>query len=1278
MSLLHLITENQLDEWVRGHAQDAQRVIVELVWRLVAASSPHPRERRFPLGDSIGQHGPDGVLDAIEEFNPFIPEGRSYWEIGTNIDAGDKATSDYKSSTAATPIEIRRNAAFIFVTPLSGRRDWQYTWKEEQQATWLENRRQLAEWRDIRIIDGTKLIDWLHSFPAVERWLAGKMGRISINQAETPTELWDELKTIGEPPPLPPELFLVNREEGRNRLADVFSGTIVQLRLDTHFPDQIPEFVAAHLATLNKEENAEAAGRCIILNSIDAWQAVLSLLTVPHVFVANFAFEDTDVAVTRLLQRTQRMGHAIIFRGLPGGIPHPNRVKIVNPKSYEIQQELEKAGYLPERARVLAQKSDGNIGSLLRCIQNLSIMPEWSQGTAAAELAVAVMLGSWSGNTNADQSLVEKLSGEPFGEWVDKLRAVTLLPATPLMQREGAWKFISRYEGWYSLGPRIHDDILDRFQEITITALSESDPQFDLPPNERYMANFQGKTLAHSSLLRQGLAESLALLGSHSAALISCSAGKAEATANIVVRKLLASSEWIDWASMDRVLPLLAEAAPEQFLSAVENSLKSSPCPFDMLFAQEGDGLTGGNCTTGLLWALETLAWDNNHFTRVMLILGGLADRDPGGKWVNRPSNSLTTILLPWLPQTCAPITKRLRCVELLLARVPGVAWKLILTLLPDSHQSSSGTHKPTWRSYIPDNWTNTVKESEYWTQANAYFEMALNTAKNDCSKLIELIRRIDDFPPPSRDEMIGYLKSDSVLVLPDEQRIKLWTELVALVSKHRKFSDAEWALEEAVLARIDEVIEYLRPHSPFFLHQRLFGEREWELLDERGDYQEQFKALEVRRQSAVNALFLSCGINVVLKFAQTVDLPWRVGFSFGATAPQDDIFPEILPIMLLESESTSKALSQFAGGFVQGRYTTLGWKWVDGIDMTQWDSSQIGQFLSYLPFTFDTWNRVDQLLGTSVHYYWTMTNVNPYEPKEGLEYAIDLLVQHGRPNDAVRCLEAILHEKKTLNITQAMQVLKALLKPSTKSHGIDDDAVLKIIKALQNDEKANPEELLQIEWAYLPLLDQYRNAAPRFLELRLAKEPEFFCEIIRIIFKSNKAEQPPEESTEERKIIARNAYELLRKWKTPPGIQPSGSFDGDIFFSWIERVKKACAESGHLEIALTMVGHVLIHAPKDPDGLWIHHSVAQALNDPAVDDMRNGFRTELFNSRGVHSWTAGKEEIQLSEQYKQMAEDLEEHGYINFSVTLRNLADSYARDAEREAARDPFDSWNH
>lgn len=231
-----IITENQLDEWVRGNARDAQGVIVELVWRLVAASSPRPKERRFPLGDSIGQHGSDGLLNVDLAFDPFVPEGRSFWEIGTGLKAGAKATSDYGDLVVAIPESIRIESTFVFVTPLSGRRDWEHTWKEDAQGAWIEKRRAKQEWRDVRVIDGTKLVDWVHQFPPVELWLAQRTIHVPDQQLETPEQCWNLIRTIGEPPPLTPKLFLTGRDDACAKLKEVVSGTAVQLKLETHFP----------------------------------------------------------------------------------------------------------------------------------------------------------------------------------------------------------------------------------------------------------------------------------------------------------------------------------------------------------------------------------------------------------------------------------------------------------------------------------------------------------------------------------------------------------------------------------------------------------------------------------------------------------------------------------------------------------------------------------------------------------------------------------------------------------------------------------------------------------------------------------------------------------------------------------------------------------------------------------------------------------------------------------------------------------------------------------
>jgi len=131
--------------------------------------------------------------------------------------------------------------------------------------------------------------------------------------------------------------------------------------------------------------------------------------------------------------------------------------------------------------------------------------------------------------------------------------------------------------------------------------------------------------------------------------------------------------------------------------------------------------------------------------------------------------------------------------------------------------------------------------------------------------------------------------------------------------------------------------------------------------------------------------------------------------------------------------------------------------------------------------------------------------------------------------------------------------------------------------------------------------------------------------------------------------------------------MQHDGVFSREQFTKWLEYIKESCAESGHLEVALTHIGHILIYCPSDPDGLWIHRAVADALNDKNAEKMRNGFGIAIFNSRGVHSVDpTGKPERELAIHYRQKAEDIENAGYQRLAVTLRSLAESYDNDADR------------
>jgi hypothetical protein len=888
---------------------------------------------------------------------------------------------------------------------------------------------------------------------------------------------------------------------------------------------------------------------------------------------------------------------------------------------------------------------------------------DWARHPDATFLALAVLIGSWQDKSQCDLETINQLLGISYDEWLKKAREILHCSDSPLSLKNGIWKVVNRTELWNLLGSRILDQNLDTFRSLAVSLLKEPDPAFELPTKERYAASIHGKVLKCSHVLRKGIAEGLAILATQPEECGNCSQGKAQATCALVVRELLTDADWVRWGSLSGLLPTIAEASPNEFLAAVEKAMCLTPCPFDELFSQEGNGITGGNYLTGLLWALEGLAWDEQYLVRVCVALGELASHDPGGQWANRPSNSLATILLPWLPQTLASVEKRKVAVRTILNEWPDIAWNLIIQLLPGKHQTSSGSHKPSWLKIIPDDWEKGVTHQEYWQQASFYAELAVAAAGQDSARLSELIDHFDSLPNPAFDQLLQLLASQPILELPEEQRLSIWEHVTKFVNKHRRFSDAKWALPDELITRIEQVAEQLAPTNPFNLYQYLFTDCDFDLYGENDDREEQRKKLDTRRETAISEIFQQYGVEGVIRFAESVSSPARVGHSLGII--DDELLEQfLLPHFLDSSDNKRKTV---VSGFIWRRYHIKGWSWCDDIDKSNWLPKQVGEFLACLPFTKEAWERASAWLQKAESEYWTRTGADAYKTDGDLAIAIVKFIEFGRPHAAINCIDRMRRAKLSVDINQCIRALLAALSSNEPSYVLDGYHIVELIKFLQADPSVNQDDLFRVEWAYVPLLDHHSGAAPQLLESRLANDPEFFSEVIRLIYRSKKEDPSPKEATEDTKAIATNAWQLLHEWKTPPGTQENGTFNEERFTEWLKRVKEICTESGHLEVALINIGKVLIHTTPDPDGLWIHRAVAAALNDRESDSIRDGFSTGTYNSRGVHVVDpTGKPERELAEQFRSKAEEIENAGFPRFAVTLKGLADSYDQEAER------------
>src|SRR3954471_14381204 len=92
--------------------------------------------------EGVGAPGYDGIVEATRG-TPFVPEGRSVWEMGAGADYKAKAESDYATRTNDPLGEDTATTTFIFVTP----RRW------STKDAWAAEKRAEGHWRDVRVFD---------------------------------------------------------------------------------------------------------------------------------------------------------------------------------------------------------------------------------------------------------------------------------------------------------------------------------------------------------------------------------------------------------------------------------------------------------------------------------------------------------------------------------------------------------------------------------------------------------------------------------------------------------------------------------------------------------------------------------------------------------------------------------------------------------------------------------------------------------------------------------------------------------------------------------------------------------------------------------------------------------------------------------------------------------------------------------------------------------------------------------------------------------------------
>jgi hypothetical protein len=189
------------------------------------------------------------------------------------------------------------------------------------------------------------------------------------------------------------------------------------------------------------------------------------------------------------------------------------------------------------------------------------------------------------------------------------------------------------------------------------------------------------------------------------------------------------------------------------------------------------------------------------------------------------------------------------------------------------------------WRKTIPDDWEKGVTHQEYWQQASFYAELAVAAAGQDTARLSELIDHFDNLPKPAFDQLLQVLASQTISELPEEQRLSIWDHLTKFTNKHRRFSDAKWALPDELITRIEKLPSNSpRPTRSIYISTSLLIVI---LISTRrtaiGKSSERNSTRD--GETAISEIFQQNGAEGVIRFAESVSSPGQVGHALGAIA---------------------------------------------------------------------------------------------------------------------------------------------------------------------------------------------------------------------------------------------------------------------------------------------------------------------------------------------------------------------------------------------------------
>lgn len=1236
-----------------------------LISNLIRATLGTAVHLHFPANESVRQRGWDGRT-STDIGSDYVPAGEATWEISAQrTHILTKANEDYRKRSADPGVIAPTETTYVFVTP----RPW------KQKDEWAAARRAEGIWRDVRAYDADDLVHWIEQAPAVGLWIATQLEKRPNGTREV-EEVWQEW-SLATQWPLTEDLVLSDRDKDEAEVLRWLRSEPAVLSLQATTADEVVSFFHATVSELPDDVARVYRARCLVTTNSDATRALANAAG-PLILLMT----DPDPG---LAQSLVRLGHHVLQAYDDRPVAPGEIRKLERPSREGIANALTAAGIAETRSQALARDSARNLAILRRLIPGApGRLPRWAEDVPPNALLAALLIGGWDEDGEADKARLSELADEPYDAVIAALAPYVGEWDSPLQKVGSTWRIASPIDAWFLLAKHLTRAHIDRFEAAAYAVLGSADPRFDIDPNERWMAAVRGIGRDYSGILRHGIGQVLILLAlwGNQATIVS----NGERRAAAIVTKLLAGADQRRWWSLSRDFRLLAEAAPDDFLTAIEGSLDRSDQPISVLFGHDEGGPFGTEHLSDLMWALESLAWSPDWMPRVSLVLARLDAIDvKPRRYSNGPANSLREIHLLWNPQTYATLDERLRALDLVRKRETNAAWKLMLGILPQGHDHSTPSPSPLWRDFTVD-----MPEIVTWALigrgAAAISERLLTDVDLSAERWTLLLDRLGDLAP-NGEMAISALDVAEPQITDAQDRSTIWKKLRGILHHHRQFSDAEWALPADMLERIEVIYGKFAPSDALENSAWLFEEGA-QLPNPSGGWENESREIEDARQAAAGSVYAAAGVAGVLSLARKSNAAGFIGKALVDSALNDDQLDALIATAIRSDDPHERDL---AHGIIVSVVRNHPRNWAEALveraRCEKWGDAALLAILRAFPIERWTWDIAASVGRELEEQYWRVTPVFWInERDEDAVYAIHKLIAVGRARHAL----ALVYNNKAANVPTALivETLKEAARQPLDPNEHPNDAtmfqyyVAELLQLLDERDDVDRKELIWLEWNYLQVLEHSRRPAKVLLEA-MSEQPSLFIEMVSAVFKPSEESgvvEPEPEDRERAQTIAMQAYRLLELWNRLPGTRDDGTIEYAALEQWIKEARNLAKAVGREGVADSRIGTMLSASPMGEDGNWPAEPVREILDLFHSQSMLEGFGIGKSNRRGVTMRMprdGGKLERHEAEQYRQWAKALSyEHPHT--AKALDRLAESYEQEARRHDEDAERLDWEH